>query len=82
MEIAVKVNIGKLELKVPHEELIKVSQQNGFNILPVSKEQINQCVNLPVFDDHKDPFDRFIIASAQYEKMSIVSDKKFTLYSS
>lgn len=83
MEIAIKVNIGKLKLNTSLEELIRITGQNGFNILPVKEIHINKFVSLPLFEEHKDPFDRFIIASAIVEEMSILTvDKKFDLYSS
>ncbi|MBX2931596.1 MAG: PIN domain-containing protein [Chitinophagaceae bacterium] len=42
---------------------------------------LNQYLIRPVFSEHKDPFDRLIIATAITEKIPIISsDKKFDLY--
>jgi PIN domain nuclease of toxin-antitoxin system len=39
-------------------------------------------LHLPLIDNHKDPFDRFLIATAQSEKIPIVTaDQKFKQYS-
>ena len=55
-EIAIKVNIGKLELDMPFPELKVHTAQNGFELLPITFEHTNQLLNLPFH--HKDPFDR------------------------
>jgi PIN domain nuclease of toxin-antitoxin system len=83
MEIAIKVNSGKLKIETTIEELIGVTKRDGFQLLPVKSQHIITYVSLPLFDNHKDPFDRFLIATAKFEQMDVMtSDEKFNWYSS
>lgn len=84
MELAIKKNINKLpgfvpDIKTVTEQLLR----NGFELLPLTNTHIFLYEHLPLFSEHKDPFDRFLIAVAQHEKFTIMtSDAKFQLYSS
>jgi len=84
MELAIKKNINKLpgfvpDLKKVVDQLVKI----GFEILKLSDAQIFAYQNLPLFQDHKDPFDRFLIAIAKEESFLILTtDGKFQMYSS
>lgn len=83
MEIAIKKNINKLPQFVPDLQII-VAQllKNGFEILPLKQEHIFSYQDLPLFQDHKDPFDRFLIAIAKQENLTVLtSDDKFLFYS-
>lgn len=79
-EIQIKVQLGKLVLKIPLADMLKVQQQeNDLNILNIALEHIYQLQNLPFH--HNDPFDRLIIAQSSLEKMTLVSaDGKFSNY--
>lgn len=71
-EIAVKINIGKLNLSRPYEELIPEQLQlNEITILPIELSHLTKYVDLPLF--HRDPFDRLIIAQSQVEEFRVVS---------
>lgn len=70
-EIAIKVSLGKLELKKPFYQIQFQILQNGFHILPVMFEDTLAVATLPLH--HRDPFDRIIIAQAISNKMSIIS---------
>ena len=76
----IKVQLGKLNLKVPLADMLKVQQQeNDLNILNIAVEHIYPLQNLPFF--HNDPFDRLIIAQSSLENMTLVSaDGKFKNY--
>jgi len=84
MELAIKKNINKLPDFVP--DIRMVADQllnNGFELLKLTDEHIFSYQNLPLFQEHKDPFDRFLIAIAKQENFTIVTtDIKFQLYSS
>jgi PIN domain nuclease of toxin-antitoxin system len=83
MELAIKISIGKLETKTTLQEIISITSNDGFKILPIKDEHITSYLSLPLYENHRDPFDRFLIASALYEGMCIVSsDEKFQLYNS
>ena len=79
-EIAVKVNIGKLELAPGWDRIIGDEiKRNDIRFVPIRAEHCNRLTFLPLH--HRDPFDRMIIAQAQIESMSLVSaDGQFKPY--
>jgi PIN domain nuclease of toxin-antitoxin system len=84
MELAIKKNINKLPGFLPDIRIV-VDQllNNGFELLKLTDEHIFSYQALPLFQEHKDPFDRFLIAIAKQENFTIVTtDAKFQFYSS
>ena len=84
MELAIKKNINKLPEFVPTIPII-VDQllMNGFELLNLTNDHISALLDIPLVAEHKDPFDRFLIAIAKNEKLPIMTtDIKFKLYSS
>ena len=79
-EIMIKVQLGKLVLPVPIQNLIATQQQvNRFRLLPVEMKHVLAVEGLPMF--HKDPFDRLLIAQAISEGATIASiDHVFAQY--
>lgn len=74
-EIAVKTNIGKLEIKYPLDRLIPAD----FQILPIKVPHLLAYQKLPLH--HRDPFDRILIAQAQVEQFTLMTkDPNFPLY--
>ena len=68
MEIALKVRLGKLALSAPFGTLV-----------PVEARHVEPLTTLPLH--HKDPFDRWIAATALVEGMTLVSaDAIFDAY--
>lgn len=56
-------------------------QEDGFLELPLKAAHWDELETLPRFEAHKDPFDRMLIAQAQSEGMTLVSqDRHFALY--
>ena len=84
MELAIKKNINKLPGFVPDlKALVDQLIINGFDLLRLKEEHIFSYQHLPIFQEHKDPFDRFLVAIAKTEKVAIITtDEKFQLYSS
>jgi len=82
-EIAIKLKIGRLpEFNVPLPEFIKSVHNDGFQILPFKEEHFSAYLNFDFSTTHRDPFDRYLIASACFEKMALISkDEKFQIYS-
>jgi len=78
-EIAIKQNVGKLELIYSLEEYSKKWKINkGLNLNLIEKH-IFIYKTLPLY--HRDPFDRMLIAQAITENIPIISvDTKFDLY--
>ena len=53
----------------------------GAVLLPIRFAHLTELSNLPFSDDHRDPFDRMLIAQAIAEDLSIISgDTRFTAY--
>jgi PIN domain nuclease of toxin-antitoxin system len=81
-EMAIKVSIGKLTLSDRFDDLIP--QQialNGFDLLNIEMKHVCVVANLPFHRDHRDPFDRLLIAQSMAEQLPIVSnDSKFDDY--
>lgn len=80
-EMQIKIQIGKMKLKMPLRDLIDSQQQNNeIEILPIATEHILELDNLPFH--HKDPFDRLLIAQSIVEDFTIVTvDSEFPAYS-
>lgn len=54
---------------------------NNFLWLPIEDEHIFETLDLPLFPEHRDPFDRLIIAQAIKENLILISDdQKFKSY--
>ena len=79
-EMQIKHQLGKLLLAIPIAELvIKNTQENNIQLLPIDLSHINYLEQLPTH--HKDPFDRMIIAQAIIEGMTVVTiDHAFVDY--
>lgn len=79
-EMQIKVQLGKMSLKLPIEDLISSQQKNnGVEVLQITTEHILALDALPLH--HKDPFDRLLIAQSKVEDLTIVTrDTKFPSY--
>lgn len=74
-EIATKVRIGKLPgADAFAAEFSSRIKQLGFLALPITIEHAQRAGLLP--GAHKDPFDRMLIAQAQAENISLVSNER------
>ncbi len=79
-EIQIKVQIGKLDLAQPLEQVIANQRKaNQIQLLPVNYDHVLELDNLPLH--HKDPFDRLLIAQARIEGLVILTrDTQFANY--
>jgi PIN domain nuclease of toxin-antitoxin system len=78
-EIAIKINIGKLNLNYSLQELLTESEKLGFEILDLRQSHLLTLINIPLH--HRDPFDRILIAQSIAESMTLISkDTNFPLY--
>ncbi|TLU90059.1 type II toxin-antitoxin system VapC family toxin [Dyadobacter sediminis] len=82
LEIAIKQKTGKLTaLPIAIDLLEKVILNDGFEIISLATKHIVQYESIPLFPQHRDPFDRLLLATAYSERMSIISaDSNFGLY--
>ncbi len=81
-EIAIKQKLGKLPELVPAiSEIAERLIEDGIELIPLAVRHISAYDQIPLFDDHRDPFDRLILATALAERMPVISaDEKFTRY--
>ena len=78
-EIAIKISLGKLELKTPFKQIGRQIEENGFEVLPVTFEDTLTISTLPFH--HRDPFDRIIIVQSFSNGLTLIpKDKNFDLY--
>jgi PIN domain nuclease of toxin-antitoxin system len=82
LEIAIKQKIGKLpEFDLSVAELSSRVEQDGFNLISLQTQHIDAYGAVPLFANHRDPFDRILLATALSEKISLISsDANFELY--
>lgn len=79
-EIQIKLQTGKLKLRMPLRDIVEHQQKtNRIELLPITLPHVLALDRLP--PHHKDPFDRIIIAQAQIEGLTLIShDEKFSQY--
>ncbi|MDJ0799050.1 MAG: type II toxin-antitoxin system VapC family toxin [Calothrix sp. MO_167.B12] len=80
-EIAIKINIGKLQIYRPIEDLSKELQSINIQILPIINKDIELYSALTFPSNHRDPFDRMLIVQAINHSLILISrDVKFDAY--
>ena len=73
-EIATKIAIGKLsEESYSVPQFSQQCKKYGFKILPVEQKHIISYQSLPFFKNHRDPFDRMLIATAIARRIPLIS---------
>jgi len=79
-EIAIKFQLGNLELAQPPHQLIPAQLAiNKITALPIQVSHALRVADLP--GHHRDPFDRLLIAQALVEGLAIItSDNMFAHY--
>jgi len=78
-EIAIKLSLGRLSIKVPFDKLGNELDKNNFQLLPIT---FNDTVILSSLAfHHRDPFDRLIISQSIANEFTLISkDKEFSSY--
>ena len=81
-EITIKQKINKLpDFKTDISSVYNQAIKDNFVFLPVLNNHLFAYQNIPLIEDHRDPFDRLLIATAIEENAMIITvDKKFSLY--
>ena len=82
IEIVIKSKLGKLpNFNYLINSLIEKLGEIEFEILPIKNDHINTYHSIELIENHRDPFDRLIIASALFENIPVISaDEKFKNY--
>jgi len=78
-EIAIKLSLGKLEIRGEFGDIGKFIRDNEIEILPI---QFNHLLRLLKLDfHHRDPFDRILIAQGIEENLTLIThDEIFKAY--
>ncbi|WP_346292223.1 type II toxin-antitoxin system VapC family toxin [Sphaerothrix gracilis] len=80
-EIVIKISIGRLQLDCSLKSLLDRISVIRAEIIPIEIESLEIYLNLPLYPNHRDPFDRILVAQAVDYSLDIVSrDDKFDLY--
>jgi PIN domain nuclease of toxin-antitoxin system len=74
-EIAIKHSLGRLNLNSDLENIFRIIENTGFELLPITINQI--LINSGLEHHHHDPFDRIIISQAITEKLAIITKDRF-----
>ena len=78
-EMAIKIPLGKLELRRDFSDLPEFVRANGFEMLPIAFAHADAFRHLPLH--HRDPFDRMLLSQASVEDLTIVTrDEHFPAY--
>ena len=82
-EIAIKVSIKKLVLNSDYETFISLGMHAyQFKHLPITLTHTTRLLSLPQPPNHRDPFDRLLVAQALAEGDTLVSaDARLDAYS-
>ncbi len=82
-EMSIKISIGKLILPDSLEFTIEKTIEKDIQIIDLNRHHSIQYQTIPLLPEHRDPFDRMLIAVAVHEDLTIISaDEKFKNYSS
>jgi PIN domain nuclease of toxin-antitoxin system len=82
LEIAIKLKTGKrISGKATVIEIYHQAFKDDFTFIPISNQHIYSYQRIPLLEEHRDPFDRLLVATAYEEDLIILSnDEKFLLY--
>ena len=70
-EIAIKANLGKLDIGSHFDMFIGKIRNSDFVILQIEDEYLKRLAGLPSI--HKDPFDRLLITTTLVEELTIIT---------
>ncbi|MHA4741217.1 type II toxin-antitoxin system VapC family toxin [Dyadobacter sp. MSC1_007] len=80
-EISIKLKIGKMTLLKHFSRFVQDVETAFITVIPITTEHLTEYQNLREIVDHRDPFDRLILATGESEKAVIISvDPKINQY--
>jgi PIN domain nuclease of toxin-antitoxin system len=80
-ELTIKSGLGKVRLDL--SAFAGQVESRGFAWLPIENAHILKLPGLPTFDDHRDPFDRLLVAQSISEPLILLTvDGKLGRYGS
>jgi PIN domain nuclease of toxin-antitoxin system len=77
IEMAIKINLGKLDLKgIDLDDLLEILYENGIDIIDINPFEAIALRKLPLKENHKDLFGRMIITQAIHRNLALISGDK------
>jgi PIN domain nuclease of toxin-antitoxin system len=70
-EFTIKHSLGKLRFDGGVAALWNICRANGFGVTPIAQSHLETLAGLPA--EHRDPFDRLLIAATLAEGMTLVT---------
>lgn len=78
-EMAIKVSLARL--RVDLNKLVDTVEMQGFQWLDITNVHLLAVAALPIHDDHRDPFDRLLVAQSLSEPLILLTgDTKLARY--
>lgn len=78
-EMAIKISLKKLIIKLPFKDLLKEIYKHDFMLLPIEFGHTIELSSMKFY--HRDPFDRLLVAQSKIEDIPIISkDEVFDKY--
>ncbi len=77
-----KVRIpGRKDIREAARTTLQNLEETGISVVPTNNSHLRALIDLPLYDDHRDPNDRLIVAQAIADRIPLISsDHKFTKY--
>ena len=76
-EIGIKQKTGKIPaFYATVEDVYLQAIKDGFTFMPIQNQHIYRYNKVPLLEDHRDPFDRLLIATAIEENAAILNPTK------
>ncbi len=70
-ELAIKASVGKLDADL--KAFVAEAERLGFRWLPIEDEHILAVAELPFPGQHRDPFDRLLVAQSLSETLTLLT---------
>lgn len=70
-KIAIKLSLGKFRFPKGFKQFLKLIEENGFEVLPITFEHAIELSTLDFI--HRDPFDRLLIAQCKADNFTLIS---------
>lgn len=78
-EMAIKLSLGRL--RVDLNKFVETIEAQGFQWLDITNVPLLAIAALPLDDDHRDPFDRWLVAQSLSEPLILLTaDAKLAKY--
>lgn len=80
-EVMLKHQAHPEQMLIDAETFLHDCEAAGFRLLRLEAPHIFEASRLPLIEEHKDPFDRMLLAQAREENMALVThDASLSLY--